>query len=149
MSTKTRLGQIQLQWMIIYTSCTYYIVGLLTGHFPHRTLTLTIRHLLTSVLWSLWFKHGIPESAVWSSIVLILKHPLLVYSLVRAGSSWHFRQAGDTRIPLPRKLLGHPQKIIDCKVGLCTSLQTVAEFSITILCVSFRNSATVVRLEQV
>ena len=37
-------------------------------------------------------------------------------------------QAGDTRIPLPRKLLGHPQKIVDCKVGLCISLRTVAEF---------------------
>ena len=37
-------------------------------------------------------------------------------------------QAGDTRIPLPRKSLWTPQKIVDCKVGLCTSLQTVAEF---------------------
>ena len=36
-------------------------------------------------------------------------------------------QAGDTLIPLPRKSLGHRQ-IVDCKVGLCTSLQTVAEF---------------------
>ena len=37
-------------------------------------------------------------------------------------------QTGDTRIPLQRKLLGHPQKIVNCEVGLCTSLQTVAEF---------------------
>ena len=37
-------------------------------------------------------------------------------------------QAGDTRIPLPRKSLWHPQKIVDCKVGLCTGLWTVAEF---------------------
>ena len=36
-------------------------------------------------------------------------------------------QAGDTRI-LPRKSLGHQQQIVDCKVRLCTSLQTVAEF---------------------
>ena len=33
-------------------------------------------------------------------------------------------QAGDTRIPLPRKSLWTPQKIVDCKVGLCTSLRT-------------------------
>ena len=37
-------------------------------------------------------------------------------------------QAGDTRIPLPRKSLWTPQKIVDCKVGLCTSLRTVAKF---------------------
>ena len=37
-------------------------------------------------------------------------------------------QAGDTRIPLPHKSLWTPQKIVDCKVGLCTSLRTVAEF---------------------
>ena len=36
-------------------------------------------------------------------------------------------QAGDTRI-LPRKPLGHQQQIVDCKVRLCTSLRTVAEF---------------------
>ena len=35
--------------------------------------------------------------------------------------------SGDTRIPLPRKSLGHPKHFY-CKVGLCTSLQTVAEF---------------------
>ena len=39
-----------------------------------------------------------------------------------------YYQAGDTRIPLPRKPLWTPQKIVDCKVGLCTSLRTVAEF---------------------
>ena len=38
-----------------------------------------------------------------------------------------YRQAGDTRIPLPRKSLWTPQKIVDCKVGLCISLWTVAE----------------------
>ena len=40
------------------------------------------------------------------------------------------------------------KKIVDSKVGLCTSLRTVA---VTILCVSFRfrNSATVSKLEQV
>ena len=32
-----------------------------------------------------------------------------------------------TRI-LPRKSLGHQQQIVDCKVRLCTSLRTVAEF---------------------
>ena len=37
-------------------------------------------------------------------------------------------QAGDTRIPLPRESLWTPQEIVDCKVGLCTSLRTVAEF---------------------
>ena len=37
-------------------------------------------------------------------------------------------QAGDTRIPLPRKSLWTPQKIVDCKVGLCTSLRTVVKF---------------------
>ena len=37
-------------------------------------------------------------------------------------------QAGDTRIPLPRKSLGHRQQIVNCKVGRCTSLRTVAEF---------------------
>ena len=37
-------------------------------------------------------------------------------------------QADDTRIPLPRKSLWTPTEIVDCKVGLCTSLQTVAEF---------------------
>ena len=36
-------------------------------------------------------------------------------------------QAGDTRIPLPRKSQWTPQKIVDCKVGLCTSLRIVAE----------------------
>ena len=40
-------------------------------------------------------------------------------------------EAGDTRIlariPLPRKSLWTQQKIVDCKVGLCTSLWTVAE----------------------
>ena len=41
---------------------------------------------------------------------------------------FQYGQAGDTRIPLPRKSLWTPQKIADCKVGLCTSLQTVAEF---------------------
>ena len=37
-------------------------------------------------------------------------------------------QAGDTRIPLPRASLWTPQEIVDCKVGLCTSLRTVTEF---------------------
>ena len=43
-------------------------------------------------------------------------------------SKFRLCQAGDTRIPLPCKSVGHPQKIVDCKVGLCTSLRTVAEF---------------------
>ena len=38
-------------------------------------------------------------------------------------------QMGDTRIPLPCKSLGHSQKSVVCKVGLCTSLRTVAENS--------------------
>ena len=42
--------------------------------------------------------------------------------------SMKYDQAGDTRIPLPRKPLWTQQKIVDCKVGLCTSLRTVAEF---------------------
>ena len=63
---------------------------------------------------------------------------------------YEFSQAGDTRIPLPRKSLWTPQKIVDCKVGLYTSLRTVAEFEfLTKFCVSFTNSATVGRLEQV
>ena len=37
-------------------------------------------------------------------------------------------QAGDTRIPLPCKSLGHSHKIVVCKVGLCTSLRIVTEF---------------------
>ena len=41
---------------------------------------------------------------------------------------YKYDQAGDTRIPLPRKLLWTPQNIVDCKVGLSTSLRTVAEF---------------------
>ena len=43
-------------------------------------------------------------------------------------ASYELNQAGDTRIPLPRKSLWTPQKIVDCKVGLCTSLRTVAKF---------------------
>ena len=46
----------------------------------------------------------------------------------RSLQSSSLYQAGDTRIPLPRKSLWTPQKIVDCKVGLCTSLRTVAEF---------------------
>ena len=41
---------------------------------------------------------------------------------------WSLYQAGDTRIPLPHESLWTPQKIVDCKVGLCTSLRTVSEF---------------------
>ena len=44
------------------------------------------------------------------------------------GMIKELNQAGDTRIPLPRKSLGHPQEIVDCQVGLRTSLRTVAEF---------------------
>ena len=39
--------------------------------------------------------------------------------------------------PLPRKPLWTPQKIVDCKVGLCTSLRTVVEFLYLILCESW------------
>ena len=47
---------------------------------------------------------------------------------VRKVTHWvKHSPAGDTRIPLPRKSLWTPQKIVDCKVGLCTSLRTVAE----------------------
>ena len=48
--------------------------------------------------------------------------------LCLAGLKRARHQAGDTRIPLPHKSLWTPQKIVDCKVGLCTSLRTVAEF---------------------
>ena len=48
---------------------------------------------------------------------------LIVHIYIRV-----FSQAGDTRIPLPRKIAGTPTEIVDCKVGLCTSLQTAAEF---------------------
>ena len=61
----------------------------------------------------------------------------------------HFKQAGDTRIPLPRESLWTSQEIVDCKVGLCTSLRDCRWISITILYVSFTNSATVRRLAQV
>ena len=49
-------------------------------------------------------------------------------ALYMESLSNEYAQAGDTRIPLPRKSLWTPQKIVDCKVGLCTSLWTVAEF---------------------
>ena len=54
----------------------------------------------------------------------------LYFSIFRnqTGNMGPYYQAGDTRIPLPRKPLWTPQKIVDCKVGLCTSLRTVAEF---------------------
>ena len=53
----------------------------------------------------------------------------IAYSMrVRIAQAIGLRQAGGTRIPLPRKSLWTPQKIVDCKVGLCTSLRTVAEF---------------------
>ena len=53
----------------------------------------------------------------------MLNYYLRTYNLGRWCS-----QAGDTRIPLPRKSLWTPRKkTVDCKVGLCTSLRTVAE----------------------
>ena len=55
---------------------------------------------------------------------------------------------GDTCIPLPRKLLWTPQKIVDQSWTLYKSADC-RWISITILCVSFTNSATVGRLEQV
>ena len=51
----------------------------------------------------------------------------MYFSMTRTSALKRFGQAGDTRIPLPRKSLWIPQKIVDCKVGLCTSLRTVAE----------------------
>ena len=56
------------------------------------------------------------------------------------------KQAGDTRIPLPRQSLGHPQK--NCRLQSWTLYKSgdCRWISITILCVSFTNSATVSRL---
>ena len=58
-------------------------------------------------------------------------------------------QAGDTRIPLPRKPLWTLQK--NCRLQSWTLYKSAdcRWISITILCVSFTNSATVERLEQV
>ena len=76
---------------------------------------------------------------------------VILWSLCMGTSSTFCKryQAGDTRIPLPRKSVWTPQKIVYCKVGLYTSLRTVAEFLYQKLCISFTNSATVGRLEQV
>ena len=68
--------------------------------------------------------------------VIIDGHPIFLvvdtgYDGIHHSKYWmpiHYDQAGDTRIPLPRESLWTPQKIVDCKVGLCTSLRTVAEF---------------------
>ena len=60
-----------------------------------------------------------------------------------------YRQASDTRIPLPRKSLGHPQKIVDLQSWTLYKSADCRWISITILCVSFTNSATVGRHKQV
>ena len=60
-----------------------------------------------------------------------------------------YYQAGDTCIPLPRKSLWTPTK--NCRLQSWTLYKSAdcRWISITILCVSFTNSATVSRLEQV
>ena len=60
-----------------------------------------------------------------------------------------YDQAGDTRITLPRKSVWTPQK--NCRLQSWTLYKSAdcRWISITKLCVSFTNSATVARLEQV
>ena len=76
---------------------------------------------------------------IWLSLsflkgVLILLHcssesvSFIGSQLSTGKNEKEYSQAGDTRIPLPRESLWTPQEIVDCKVGLCTSLRTVAEF---------------------
>ena len=62
------------------------------------------------------------RATVSGKIDLLLHHE----KTSKCTCTWYY-QADDTCIPLPRKSLWTPQKIVDCKVGLCTSLQTVAE----------------------
>ena len=60
-----------------------------------------------------------------------------------------FNQAGDTRIPLPRKPLWTLQKNCRLQSWILYKSADCRWICITILCISFTNSATVGRLEQV
>ena len=90
------------------------------------------------------FSSNIFASIVWWYQVLCA---FWIWILKYTGSV--FYQADDSRISLPRKSLGHPQKI--CWLQSWTLYKSVdcRWISITILCVSFTNMATVDRLEQV
>ena len=74
-----------------------------------------------------FFFHRVFFISLFSYFHALLQFIRAVHSLLLAKQG-SVKRVTLVYLPLPRKSLEHWQQIVDCRVRLCTSLRTVAEF---------------------